>query len=65
MHSFSVMAQVLLNGESRLPGAVEPQSITADRDAAVGDVLVAGEMEGILRLIGRVRFTAFRGRPVP
>jgi len=37
----------------------------ADRDAAVGDVLVAGEMEGILRLIGRVRFTAFRGKPVP
>jgi hypothetical protein len=37
----------------------------ADRDAAVGDVLVAGEMEGIRRLIGRVRFTAFRGKPVP
>jgi len=37
----------------------------ADRDAAVGDIPLAGEMEGIRRLIGRVRFTAFRGRPVP
>ena len=37
----------------------------ADRGAAVGDIPVAGEMEGIRRLIGRVRFTAFRERPVP
>jgi len=37
----------------------------ADRGAAVGDIPVAEEMEGIRRLIGRVRFTAFRGRPVP
>jgi hypothetical protein len=37
----------------------------ADRGAAVGDIPVAGEMEDIRRLIGRVRFTTFRGRPVP
>ena len=35
----------------------------ADRDGAVGDIPVAGEMEGIQRRIGRVRFTAFRERP--
>ena len=37
----------------------------ADRGAAVGDIPVAREMKGIRRLVDRVRFTAFRGKPVP
>jgi hypothetical protein len=36
-----------------------------DRGAAVGDIPLAGEMEGIRRRIGRVRFTALRGIRVP
>jgi hypothetical protein len=35
------------------------------RDGAVGGIPVAGEMEGIRRLIGSVMFTAFRERPEP
>src|SRR4051812_11146313 len=37
----------------------------ADRAAAGGDIPIAEEMEGIRRPIGRVRLTAFRGKPVP
>jgi len=35
------------------------------RDAAVGGILVAGEMESVRRLIGRVMLPALRERPEP
>ena len=36
-----------------------------DRDGAVGAIPVAGEMEGVRRLIDRVMLPAFRERPEP
>ena len=54
-----------LTGGSRDQVVMRRMEGDADRGEAVGDTPVAGEMEGIRRLIGRVRLTAFRGRPVP
>ena len=35
------------------------------RDASVGGILVAGEMESVRRLIGRVMLPTLRERPEP
>ena len=54
-----------LTGGSRDQVVMRRKEGEADRGPAVGDIRVAGEMEGIRRLSGRVRSTTFRGRPVP
>lgn len=51
-----------LTGGSRDQVVIRRMEGDADRG---GDITVAGEMEGIRRLIDRVRSSAFRGRPVP
>jgi hypothetical protein len=54
----------LLEGQHKL-GQRSREQVVMQRMEGDGDGSVAGEMEGIRRLIGRVRFTDLRGRPVP